>query len=385
MFKEKLRIRFSQLTGVAIIAFLVALAVSITSPVFPIFAEKVSGKPELVGLIASVFGLSAIFINLYIARYFEKDGVMRNLKIGILLYASVFASYLFINSTLMLALSQIILAAAVCFSWTALSILVNGSSDKKNLGSSEGEYFTFINLGVMLGIIFGGMVAMSYSYNAVFLYAAAIFFGIFLLSGIIGIKDGHKHHLHKCNIFKESKRFFKNEELKKAFLSNVGLYFWVSVAFLYLPIVLKSFGFDLGQIGLIFAAMIVPYLLIEYPVGKLAEKEGSKKFISLGFFAIALASFLIYENFGAIYSMILFFFLSFMGAAAIEPLNELNLNTHSRKGDLVENMAIFKTSLRIAYFLGPISAAILISLVGIEKMFLVLAVIMAGFWWMVGK
>ncbi|VVB59741.1 Uncharacterised protein [uncultured archaeon] len=69
-----------------------------------------------------------------------------------------------------------------------------------------------------------------------------------------------------------------------------------------------------------------------------------------------------------------------MGAAAIEPLNEMNLDRQSDKGNIIEHMAIFKTSLRLAYFLGPISAAVLIKFFGIKEMFLVLAVIMAGFW-----
>lgn len=385
MFKERAHVKFSQLTDVAIISFLVSLSVSATSPIFPVFAEKISGNPENVGLIASVFGASAVFINLYITRFLEKDGAIKSLRAGLLLFAFVFASYLFVSSPLALALLQIVLALAVCFSWTALSLLVNNSSKKESLGDSEGEYFTFINLGVLLGIAIGGALAMSYSYYAVFVSAAFSFIAIFFLAGTIGIKDGKKLRRKQTGVMEDAKKFFSNPELRRAYISNVGLYFWVSIAFLYLPIIMKSLGFDFRKIGLVFAAMVIPYILLEYPVGKLSEKEGSKKFISLGFFAIALSSLLIYANYGAIYSMGLFFFFSFMGAAAIEPLNEMNLDKHSKKNDIVENMTIFKTSLRAAYFLGPITAALLISLFGIREMFLALALIMAGFLWAANK
>lgn len=385
MFKEKLRVRLSQLTDVAIIAFLVSLTVSITSPVFPIFAEKISGSPESVGLVVSVFGASAIIINLSITRFFEKEKALKNLRFGLLLFPLVYALYLFAASPLMLALLQVVLAAAVCFSWTALSLLVNSSSRKENLGDSEGEYFTFINFGTLLGILAGGILAMSYSYDAVFLLAAIIFFGIYVLSGAIGINDRNKPHKCATGVMEDARRFFRNAELKRAYISNVGLYFWVSIAFLYLPIILKSLGFNFREIGIVFAAMIVPYLLLEYPVGKLAEKHGSHRFISIGFFAIALASLLIYLNFGAIYAMAGFFFISFMGAAAIEPLNEMELDRHSGKSDIVENMSVFKTSLRLAYFLGPISAAALIEFFGMKGMFLAVSLIMAAVWWVVGE
>ncbi len=379
MFKDSLSVRFSQLTGVAIIAFLVSFTFFSTSPVFPIFAEKISGSPENVGLIASVFGASAVIINLLIARFFERYGVLKNLRLGLLLYVFVFASYLFVSSPVVLVALQIVLASAVCFTLTSLSILVNSSSKKENLGGSEGEYFTSINSGILLGMPLGGVLAMSYGYSAVFLFAAVAFLAIFFLTGRLGIKDNQKHK-HISNIFYEVKRFFKDAQLRRAYVSNIGLYFWFSAMILYIPIILKSLGLNFGQIGFVFAAVLTPYLLLEYIVGKLAEKEGSAKFISAGFFAIALASLLIYANYGAVYSMSLFFFLSFMGAAAIEPLNEMRLDQLSNKGNIVENMAIFKTSLRLAYFLGPLSAAALIGFFGIKEMFLVLAVVMAGFW-----
>lgn len=387
MFREKLRLRVSQMTDVAIIAFLVSMTAAITSPVFPVFAEKISGRPELVGIIASVYGLSAIFINIYIARFFEKDGVLKNLRIGLLLFSLVFASYILISSPLALAAAQIILAAAVCFGWTALSILVKNSSNRQNLGESEGEYFTFVNFGVLVGVLLGGAIAMSSSYNAVFLYAALIFLATYFLSKSMGIKDGLLPHNDnaKIDMLQEAKRFFKDRKLRAAYIANVGLYIWTSASLLYIPIIMKSLGFDFQKIGIILAVMIAPYLMLEYPVGKLAEKHGSSAFISAGFFAIALASVLIYLNFGAILSMIFFFFLSFMGAAAIEPLNEMNLNAHSNKKRIFENMAIFKTSLRLAYFLGPLFAGLFISLFGIKGMFLAFAVIMAGFWWAVSE
>ncbi|MBU4245753.1 MAG: hypothetical protein KKE71_01805, partial [Nanoarchaeota archaeon] len=72
---------FSQLTEVAIIAFLITMTFSLTTPIFPIFAEKIYGGPEGVGLITAVFGLSAIFISFHIMTFFEKWGVLKNLKI----------------------------------------------------------------------------------------------------------------------------------------------------------------------------------------------------------------------------------------------------------------------------------------------------------------
>jgi len=385
MFKERPHIKISQITDVAIIAFLVSFTVSITSPIFPIFAEKIAGTPEMVGLIASVFGLSAIFINLNITRVFEKYGAIRCLKTGALIFSAVFASYFLIDSPAVLTLMQIGYAAAVCFTWTALSILVNNSSTRRNLGDSEGEYFTFVNLGVLFGLLVGGAIATAFSYSSVFFFASAMFIGIYFISGSIGINYDKNGHKSIKSIRAEAKRFFSNADLRKTYLLNVGLYFWVSIAFLYLPIIMRSLGLGFKSIGMVFAAIIVPYVLLEYPIGQLAQKEGSRKYLSLGFLAIAAASILIYANFGAIYSMALFFFLASMGAAMIEPLNEMDLNARSRNGKIVENMTIFKTSLRVAYFIGPLTAAALIEFFGMREMFLVLGIIMAGFWWMVGE
>jgi|GEM_PF-2036434 len=384
MFKERPHVKFSQLTDVAIIAFLVSFTVSLSSPIFPLFAEKIAGSPEKVGLIASVFGLSAIFINLYIMRFFENIGAIKSLRTGLLIFSIVFASYYFIHSPLALAISQIVFAAAVCFTWTALSILVNNCSTRKNLGDSEGEYFTFTNLGVLIGVVAGGAIAASFTYNSVFFSSAAIFLCISCLAGNIGLKSEKVHKSIK-SIRVEAKRFFSDTKLKRTYLLNVGLYFWVSIAFLYLPIIMKSMGLSFRSIGMAFASIIIPYLLLEYPVGKLAQKEGSKKYLSLGFFAIAIASFLIYANYGEIYSTVFFFFVASMGSAMIEPLNEMDLNARSRNGKIIENMAIFKTSLRVAYFVGPLTAAALISVFGMREMFLVLGFVMAGFWWVAGK
>ena len=157
------------------------------------------------------------------------------------------------------------------------------------------------------------------------------------------------------------------------------LQFFYSWMVIYTPIYLYThIGFSWQEIGIIFSIMLLPFVLTEAPLGKLADRKwGEKEVMSVGFIVMALATGLIAfvetKNL-ALWAILLF--ITRIGAAMVEIMSETYFfkKVHSSKADVI---GFFRTMRPFAYIISPILATVLFAFfLPIKYIFLVLAIIM---------
>ena len=93
---------------------------------------------------------------------------------------------------------------------------------------------------------------------------------------------------------------------------------------IYTPIYLHEYiGFGWDKIGIIFSIMLLPFVILDFPLGKLSDKIGEKKMLMAGFLIMTssvLAIPLMTEPLLWLWAVILF--MTRVGAATIESLSE---------------------------------------------------------------
>lgn len=126
-----------------------------------------------------------------------------------------------------------------------------------------------------------------------------------------------------------------------------------------------NLGFEKNIIGFVIAGGIVPLVLLEYQVGKLAKKNGVKKYITFGFLLLSLMTLLVpfIDTFPKLLILV-FLSLTNLGISFIEPLQATYFFESVKKADAEKYYGIYNTSYPVAKIIAPILASIVFGIFG---------------------
>jgi len=149
---------------------------------------------------------------------------------------------------------------------------------------------------------------------------------------------------------------------------------------IYAPIYLHEvIGFSWPQIGILLAIALVPYIIFQWPLGRIADtKVGEKELLSLGFVIMALSTAMM--SFITVAHMIIWMILLFLtrvGASMVEIMSE----TYFFKkidGQNVNLLGFYRTLRPLAYVLSPVVASLFLAVIDVRFLFVILGAIMLG-------
>jgi MFS family permease len=186
-------------------------------------------------------------------------------------------------------------------------------------------------------------------------------------------KDPHYSH---ATVKATAHKVFHSRDLKKIFTANIILQSFYAWMVIYTPIYLyKYVGFGWDDIGLMFTIMLLPFVLVDYPLGKLADKKfGEAEIMSIGFFILGLSTIgLAYITGKNIVLWTSILFITRVGAATVEMMIETYFFKKVPEKDL-DVLGFFRMTRPAAYIIAPLIATITLSTVGHQAMFIILGV-----------
>jgi MFS family permease len=137
----------------------------------------------------------------------------------------------------------------------------------------------------------------------------------------------------------------------------------------------QTIGFGWEEIGIILVIMLLPFLLIQYPLGKLADRKyGEKKMMIAGFAFMGLATIalaFIHSNNIAVWAIALF--MTRIGAATAEIMMETYFFKTVSPRDSAA-LGVFRITRPLSYFIAPLVAIIGLMFVSNAHMFAVIGV-----------
>ena len=174
------------------------------------------------------------------------------------------------------------------------------------------------------------------------------------------------------------KNFFRNKNLARSYVINSLLQFFFCLMVIYTPIYLSShLHFTWIEISKIFAVMLLPFLILPFPLGKYSDKIGERKMLMIGFTvtALSVASIFFIERHEVwIWAIVLF--ITRIGGATIETMSDAYFFKHV-KSEEEQFVGVYRSSPSVAYIIGPLVASITLFLVpSFEFIYLVLGAVM---------
>ena len=154
--------------------------------------------------------------------------------------------------------------------------------------------------------------------------------------------------------------------------------FYFAWMVVYLPIYLHgTIGFSWPEIGVVLFIMLLPYILIEWPAGMLADSWlGEKELLAAGFVITALSTAaMVFLEAPSIFLWGVVLFVTRVGTALIESMTETYFFIHV-DGDDTDMMSLFRMLRPMAYVLGPLTATAILAFTSLTNLWLILAVVM---------
>lgn len=136
---------------------------------------------------------------------------------------------------------------------------------------------------VLSPLIVGGLLGSSDSYWRVFTVAAL---SLIPFIGLMALNQFPRtEHPTGKQLWLTCLCLINNHDSRAVLVANFVLQFFFHIAPLYIPLYLHTaLGWDWSDLGWVFALMVLPFLVVEYPVGWLADKKwGDKELMAVGF------------------------------------------------------------------------------------------------------
>lgn len=309
------------------------------------------------------------FVPQLVGRYGAK-----NLAVLFALFESSILFALSINPNPLLAIILVALACATSpLIAYQLDLLLEATVvNEQETGRIRTKFLTAANIALVVAPLGIGLIlGNTDNYSRVFLFASVTLIPFILL--ILVTKFPQNTVPSLSNVRDACICIYNDRDLRAIAFCNMTLQFFFHLAPLYVPLYLHSvLGLPWSTLGWMFAVMLIPFVLLEYPAGYLADtKYGDKLFMLIGF--VLMGSAFAFTGFVTSATPLLWILfvlvLSRIGAAFVEAMTEGHFFRRVSEKD-TNTVTIFRMMRPGGALLAPIIGSLLLSVVSYQAFFI---------------
>lgn len=374
--ENKLEIKSTKSFVVYILGFLFALHMTLPIYINSSFLSQFSSE-RFVGIIYSAGSILTILSFIVIPLILRRYGGYKILLVLIMAEFFFTLALSFFKPPLFLIFFFIASLVSIAIIGFIIDIFLENISSDKNTGKIRGGFLTVINTAWIISPLIASFILTNGDYWKIYIASAILFIPVFFITKH-NLKSIKKLEYEKISILKTIKSIWNDKDIRNVFMTSFLMQFFFAWMVIYTPLYLHNqVGFNWNQIGVLFSVMLLPYILTELPLGKIADnKLGEKEIMSIGFIIMAIStgimSFVASGNFFLWMSIL---FLTRIGASMVEIMSETYFFKKIDSSQ-IQTISAFRTAKPFAYVIGPITATALLSLIEFKFIFMILGFLM---------
>jgi MFS family permease len=286
------------------------------------------------------------------------------------------AGLAFGNNTIAIISSFLLNFVIIALINFTLDVFLEEFSNDRHTGKIRGTFLTIENTAWLIAPLLASWILQDSLYSHIYMVSGLLLIPVTLIvfGGLHTVKDPQ---FQRISFWKSFGAVWAQRDVKSILLVQFFLQFFYAWMVIYTPIYLHQVvGFDWSTIGIIFTVMLTPFVLIEIPLGKLADKIGEKKALALGFiimgFATGSIAFVTDHN-PYIWAAILF--MTRVGAATVEVMSDAYFFKHVEAAN-TQTISFSRMMRPLAYVIGPVVATILFLALDMKGLFIFLGFLM---------
>lgn len=365
--------RNNPLASIFAVSFFYSIHMALVSYInSSMLSEYVSAN--MVSVLFATGSALSIIVMLYAPRLMQRFSTIR-VSVTIFVFSAVLLWVLgtTLIQPLLLIAFVLYLALNACVFYT-LDIFIEHYSTDSDTGKIRGLALTINNLGWISMPVVAGIISTRYGFSSIYLLAALV---TCIAATILAISQRNFKEALVVNTPNLTLAFSlvkNNSALRRIISINFLLQFFYSWMILYVPLYLvQTLGFSWTSIGGIFSLMLIPFVLFQYPAGRIADKWfGEKEMIIMGLVIMAgTVTTLALVKAPSIVVVAIILFGTRVGASIVEVLAD----SYFFKQVTAEDKSVigfYRTMQPFAYIVGPIAGAFLLFVMPYTGLFLVL-------------
>ena len=344
--------------------FIYTFGWGVTSPIFSIYVNNVTGNLSLSGLIFSLTTMMGIFLNVPFGIIEDRINMKRVLQIVLLVYSALALLYTVANSFLPLLVVSIGRGVASSFLWLTSWAYVFAYTDEKVKGKEVGFFSSMNDFASALSPVIGGFIStlsFLFPFYAVSLtsFTAFVVISLFLKENPKPQKASFSLQMTTLSKYMRNRRFLKTVFLVIVFYALINVYYS------YLSIFLYDEGFTVPLIGVIFTVVLLFAVGLEVPMGNMIDRHGIRKTLPIAAAFTALTAILM------LLSNDLYYTLAFVTAFTIS-YTLIFIALYSRMSDIMAESKVAMTGAiatfkDLGYTIGPLMAGMLMIFINIQS------------------
>ena len=370
--------RKSSIFWVYLVGFLIAFHTALPTYINSSFLSQYI-KEDIVGLIYVAGSILTIILFLIFPKLLKRYGNYKTALFLIILQSVLLFGLAFIEKAIWIIPLFILNLVCIPLIYCCTDIFLEHLSANKETGLVRGIYLTAVNLAWAASPLISSLILSSNSYSKVYLLSFVFLVPVILII-LNDLKENKDYKYPHTDIFATIKRIWLDINIRNIFLANLALFFFYSWMTIYTPLYLnQNIGLSWSEIGIVFTVMLLPFVIFQLPLGRLADKFfGEKEILTLGFLIMAFSTGLItFINDKNLVLWAVILFVTRVGACAVEIMCDTYFfkKVDGRDTNLI---SFYRMSSPVAYITGPAIATLIISfhLVQLKYLFLILGILM---------
>ena len=365
-----------------VISFLMGFSQSILIYTVSTYFKEASGV-ENVGIFYFISFAAVLFILLNLYKLTQKTGSIFVFHLSMVANVAFISALIILPKTLWGVAAMILYLISVSITWASLDVVLESFSVDKMSGRIRGLYLTLFNAGFVLGPLLASKLLVQYDFSGMF-FVSLIFAMFILLFSAFGLRGARNVSFpkRKEGIRKLISKSLGQKNISRIYYISFVLDFFYALMIVYAPIYLLDRGFSWDQLGIAFTIMLIPFVLVQYPAGILADKKiGEKEMIILAILVMGISSFLFFLSSSKdilVWAVILF--ATRVGAALVEILRDSYFykQVDGSRADVID---FFRTAQPVAYIAAAVFSTLILWTFPLKYVFLLLALVIFSALW----
>ncbi len=339
------------------------------------FLETLIPKSVVGSFFALGYALAFLLIQYY-GRFIEK---FKNHVVFLTVLIVQVCALLLLSVNLHPALSLAAFLVWICANAVIVinfDVLLEFVTRNSETGRIRGLFWTCVNLAFVVAPTITGVLVERYGFSQTYFLAALVLIPVWGMIFATYRNNGHEKYRRQIKLKAALKEILADKNLRGIYLVALLLSFFYSFMVIYTPIYLLDLGLSWEKIGQIFTVMLIPFALIQYPAGWLADKYlGETEMLAVGFALMGICglAMIFFSSFAA---LMVILFCSRVGAALVEIMRDTYFYKKVDADDL-DLINLFRGTGPLAYVIGPVAASLLLAAgVSLNGVFVFLALVM---------
>ncbi|MDQ5971783.1 MAG: hypothetical protein QG566_729 [Patescibacteria group bacterium] len=361
---------------VYILAFIFTLHIALSAYANSSFLALNVGESYVGTLytIAAILNLLLLSNTSFILKYF---GNRRLVLVFLMINMASLATLIVSSNPVYIALAFISFVVTNTLVLFCIDIFIEHFGTPKTVGRTRGFYLTVTNLAwIASPVLAGFLITHEGGYRAI--YMVAFVMAILMSLGMFLFVKKFRDKTYVKTPFLKIYKFLKtNTHIRAITLINFILQFFFAIMVIYVPLYLNiHIGLSWQKLGIIFTMMLLPFVLLGIPLGKLIDKYHVRKrfLLTIGFLVMAISTMFISQmNTQSVLFWGILLFMTRVGAAIVETTSEIYFFTHVREEDAYL-LSIFRDMHPVSYVIAPLLGSLFLLFFPFKFLFIALGI-----------